>query len=163
MRRPLLLIDIDGVISLFGFDHAQQPQGNYVAVDGIAHFLSTEAGAQLIALSDDFELVWCSGWEEKADEHLPFALGLPAGLAHLTFATEDSGDGRHWKLGSIERYAGHDRPLAWIDDDHDPSCHAWAASRPAPTLLVTTRPDTGLTAAQTAELTAWARAVADEG
>ena len=106
MRRPLLLIDIDGVISLFGFDHAQPPQGNYVAVDGIAHFLSTEAGAQLIALSDDFELVWCSGWEEKADEHLPFALGLPAGLPHVRFEHEGDGDGRHWKLASIDRFAG---------------------------------------------------------
>ncbi|MGO9822328.1 MAG: hypothetical protein ACLPTJ_16985, partial [Solirubrobacteraceae bacterium] len=117
MKPPLLLIDIDGVISLFGFDRAQQPHGNYVAVDGIAHFLSTEAGEQLIALSDEFELVWCSGWEEKADEHLPFALGLPAGLEHVTFDLEDTGDGRHWKLASIDRYAGAQRALAWIDDD----------------------------------------------
>jgi hypothetical protein len=160
MKRPLLLIDIDGVISLFGFDHAQPPAGTYVAVDGIAHFLSTEAGEQLLALSDEFELVWCSGWEEKADEHLPFALGVPARLDHVTFEAEVGAPGRHWKLASIDRHAGVQRPLAWIDDDHDASCHAWAAARPAPTLLVTTESHTGLTAAQTAELTAWARALA---
>ena len=159
MKRPLLLIDIDGVISLFGFDHARSPDGAYVAVDGIAHFLSIEAGEQLLALSDEFELVWCSGWEEKADEHLPFVLGLPAGLAHLTFQTEPGAHGRHWKLSSIDRYVGDQRPLAWIDDDHDASCHAWATARAAPTLLVTTEPHTGLTATQTAELTAWARAL----
>ncbi|MGO9883044.1 MAG: HAD domain-containing protein [Solirubrobacteraceae bacterium] len=160
MKPPLLLIDIDGVISLFGFDHGHPPDGTFVAVDGIAHFLSTNAGAQLLELGNEFELVWCSGWEEKADEHLPLALGLPAGLEHVTFDLEDTGDGRHWKLASIDRYAGAQRALAWIDDDHDASCHAWAASRAAPTLLITTRPEVGLTPAHTAELTAWARALA---
>jgi hypothetical protein len=163
MRRPLLLIDIDGVISLFGFDHAQPPQGNYVAVDGIAHFLSTEAGAQLIALSDDFELVWCSGWEEKADEHLPFALGLPAGLPHVRFEHEGDGGSRHWKLAAIDRFAGDRRALAWLDDGHDLSCDVWAAARDAPTLLVGTDPAIGLIRAHTATLTAWARAVSGEG
>ena len=39
MNRPLLLIDVDGVISLFGFDPARPPDGNFQNVDGIAHFL----------------------------------------------------------------------------------------------------------------------------
>ena len=38
-----------------------------------------------------------------------------------------------------------DRPLAWIDDCLDDSCHSWAESRTAPTLLVPTEPFTGLT------------------
>lgn len=159
MNRPLLLVDIDGVISLFGFDHGRPPDGRFVAVDGIPHFLSIEAADQLRALSEEFELVWCSGWEEKADEHLPLALGLPTGWAHLSFEDRVDGDRRHWKLASIDRYAAQ-RPLAWIDDAHDNSCHAWAASRGAPTLLVATRPETGLTAAHAAQLRAWARALA---
>ena len=44
----------------------------------------------------------------------------------------------HWKLEALDEYAG-DRPLAWIDDSLDESCHAWAAARPAPTLLVPDR------------------------
>jgi hypothetical protein len=75
MARPLLLIDIDGVISLFGFDHRSPPEGRFVSVDGIVHLLSSAAGEHLLELSEAFELAWCSGWEEKADEHLPFALG----------------------------------------------------------------------------------------
>ena len=160
MNRPLLLVDIDGVISLFGFDHGRLPEGRFVAVDGIPHFLSTDAADQLRALSGEFELVWCSGWEEKADEHLPLALGLPAGWAHLSFEGDGNGEGRHWKLASIDRYAGK-RALAWVDDAHDDSCHAWAAARSAPTLLVTTDPAQGLTQAHTATLTAWARGLAD--
>jgi hypothetical protein len=165
MDRPLLLIDIDGVISLFGFDHGRPPEGRFVSVDGIAHFLSAAAGERVLALSEEFELVWCSGWEEKADEHLPFALGLPAGLPHLSFEREGEGDGdgdgdgRHWKLAAVDRHAGPERALAWIDDAHDQSCRAWAAARAAPTLLVTTDPATGLTEAQRSQLAAWAGAL----
>ena len=51
------------------------------------------------------------------------------------------------------RYAG-ERPLAWIDDSLDESCHAWAAARAAPTLLVPTESDIGLTEAHTEALLA---------
>jgi hypothetical protein len=159
--QPLLLVDIDGVISLFGFDPAQPPEGAFITVDGIIHFLSRESGTQLLALADRFELVWCSGWEEKADEHLPFALGLPAGRPHLTFAPAAEGSGRHWKLDAIDAFAGRGRPLAWIDDAHDETCRQWAADRPAPTLLVPTEPATGLTAAHAVELSAWAAGLSD--
>jgi HAD domain in Swiss Army Knife RNA repair proteins len=162
MDRPLLLIDIDGVISLFGFDHRRPPAGSFVAVDGIAHFLSAAAGERVLALGADFELAWCSGWEEKADEYLPFALGLPSGLPHVSFEPEAGSEGRHWKLAAIDRYAGERRPLAWIDDAHDASCLAWAAARRAPTLLVTTDPATGLTAAHAAKLAAWARTLSPD-
>ena len=42
--RPILLIDVDGVISLFGFDPASPPAGRFQLVDGIAHYLSAAAG-----------------------------------------------------------------------------------------------------------------------
>jgi Swiss Army Knife RNA repair-like protein len=160
MDRPLLLIDIDGVISLFGFDAAQPPPGRFLLVDGIPHYLSAGAAELLGDLHNDFELVWCSGWEEKADEYLPFALGLPAGLGHLTFARAAADDPeRHWKLGAIERYAGPDRPLVWIDDQFDATCHRWAHARRAPTELVATDPAIGLTAEHAARLRRWAHAI----
>jgi hypothetical protein len=157
MNRPLLLIDIDGVISLFGFDHRRPPPGRFVTVDGVVHFLSTDAAEQLLTLRGDFDLAWCSGWEEKADEHLPLALGLPAGFPHLTFGDGYADHVRHWKLSAIDAFAGAHRPVAWVDDAHDDSCQAWATERPAPTLLITTDPASGLTAAHTATLSAWAR------
>jgi hypothetical protein len=160
MDPPLLLIDIDGVISLFGFDAAQPPPGRFLLVDGIPHFLSAGAAGLIGALQEHFELVWCSGWEEKADEYLPLALGLPTGLRHLTFAPAEPGPARHWKLAAIDAYAGPHRPLAWIDDQFDDSCHEWAQDRPAPTELVVTDPAVGLTAKQTERLRDWARALA---
>ena len=46
--------------------------------------------------------------------------------------------------------------MAWIDDVHDESEAAWAASRRGPTLLVTTDPAVGLTDEHVASLEAWA-------
>jgi hypothetical protein len=153
----MLLLDVDGVISLFGFDHRRPPPGRYVLVDGMMHFLSATAAALIAELATAFELVWCTGWEEKADEYLPSQLGLPRGLAHLTFAPATAaGAGRHWKLDAIDAFAGARRPLAWIDDEHDDSCRQWAADRAGPTLLVVTDPAVGITAAHVRTLDAWA-------
>ncbi len=156
MDQPLLLIDIDGVISLFGFDAARPPAGRLELVDGVPHFLSTTAAQLLEGLSRQFELVWCSGWEERADQSLPSVLGLPAGLHHLTFADAGDSAGRHWKLAAIDGYAGCDRSVAWIDDGFDESCHAWAAARPGPTLLLATDPAIGLTSEHARRLRDWA-------
>lgn len=154
--RPLLLIDVDGVISLFGFDPAQPPPGSYTLVDGIAHLLSATAGEHLQRLQRAFDPVWCTGWEEKADEYLPLALGLRTRFPHVSFADATPLIDGHWKLAAIDEYAGRDRPLAWIDDAHDERCHRWASERGAPTLLVSTDPASGLTEEHVEELMAWA-------
>jgi hypothetical protein len=157
MEPPLLLVDVDGVISLFGFDPASPPAGRFEMVDGIAHFLSATAGASLRALSEDFELAWCTGWEEKANEYLPLALGLPGPLPHVIFDPGTKPPGAHWKLAAIDAYAGSSRALAWIDDAFDERCWVWAKARPAPTRLVETQPAVGLTTAEVDRLLAWAR------
>jgi hypothetical protein len=154
--RPLLLIDVDGVISLFGFDHRSPPAGRYQLVDGITHFLSVSAGEHLRSLSATFELAWCTGWEEKANEYLPWVLGLDGPLPHVVFDPSDRPTQAHWKLGAIDRHVEPSRPAAWIDDAHDERCVSWAAARPGPTLLVTTDPAIGLTEHEVNRLLAWA-------
>lgn len=151
------MVDVDGVISLFGFDHASPPAGRFEIVDGIAHFLSASAGAHLRELSAEFDLVWCTGWEEKANEYLPGVLGLPGPLPHLVFERNPGRSNGHWKLAAIDLYAGPERPLAWVDDAHDHRCHAWAEARSAPTLLVGTEPAIGITSEHVDELRIWAR------
>jgi hypothetical protein len=161
MDKPVLMVDVDGVISLFGFDPLRPPAGRFEFVDGIAHFLSATAGQHLRQLSGEFELVWCTGWEEKANEYLPVALGLPAPLPHLTFEPGPPHPNGHWKLAAIEAFAGPSRPLAWVDDAHDAACAGWAQARQGPVLLIATEPPVGLTGAHVRELLAWARAVGD--
>lgn len=152
------MIDVDGVISLYGFHVDERPPGAFLAVDGIPHYLSAVAGEHLRALSERFELVWCTGWEERANEYLIHALSLPRALHHLRFDGSPGGAPRHWKLDAIDAHAGPDRPLAWIDDDHG-ACEAWAAERRGPTLLVTAQPHEGITAAHVEELLVWAEAL----
>ncbi len=146
------------MISLFGFDHANRPDGAFEMVDGIAHYLSATAGEHLRTLADSFELVWCTGWEEKANEYLPRALALPGPLPYLSFDQAVGRANTHWKLDAIDAYAGPYRPLAWVDDALVPECATWADARPGPTLLVHTDPPVGITAAHVDELLAWARA-----
>ena len=160
---PLLLIDVDGVLSLFGFDPADPPSGRMALVDGLPHLLSDQAAQALRTLHGAFEFVWCTGWEERAEEHLPHLLGLGGGWPHLQFdraggpGTSTAG---HWKLDAIDAHAGPQRALAWVDDAHDGACSRWAAARPGPTLLVTTAASIGLTATHAAALAAWADALA---
>jgi hypothetical protein len=157
-HKPLLLVDIDGVISLFGGE-LDPRAGSYHTIDGIPHFLSSTAATHLLSLGGIFELVWASGWEERADEYLPYLLGLPAGLPFLRFAPGVGGTQTtlaHWKLEAVDAFAG-ERPLAWIDDAFNPACHEWASARTAPTLLVSTAPAKGLTSREQALLAAWAR------
>jgi len=154
-QRPVLAVDVDGVISLFGFDGplADVP-GRFHLIDGVAHCIADGAGPRLLRLAEHFELVWATGWEERANDHLPLLLGLPADLPVLTFGGRARFGTAHWKLGALDAFAG-DRPLAWIDDSLDKSCHQWAENRTAPTLLVPTRSDVGLTDSQVDALIGW--------
>ena len=154
--NPLLLVDVDGVISLFGFPSDERPEVRGLLVDGLPHLLSAGAAETLLGLAQDFDLAWCTGWEEKADEYLPHALGLPAELPHLTFEHNPGRANGHWKLAAIDAFAGPDRAVAWIDDAHDEACEDWAAARPGPTLLVGTVPWEGLVERHAEELRAWA-------
>jgi len=153
------MVDVDGVISLFagaGSPRERRPEeGSWHSIEGMVHFLSATAAAHLLALAGEFELVWASGWEERADEHLPHLLGLPAGLPFLRFEHAVGRANAHWKLDAIDRYADG-RPLAWIDDALGAECEAWAQRRPSPTLLVQTDPEVGLTEAEARTLSAWA-------
>jgi Swiss Army Knife RNA repair-like protein len=157
-------VDIDGVISLFSFQEARRPEGSFHWIDGIPHFLSSEAAEHLLALSSSFDLAWASGWEEKANEYLPHLLGLPE-LPHIDFDRRVRGTRRtnaHWKLEPIDAYA-ESRALAWIDDAFNDACHEWASERAAPTLLVQTEPAKGLTRREALILESWARGSGREG
>ena len=155
--RPLLLVDVDGVVSLFGFEPPAPAGVVWTSVDGLPHALSRPAGVRLARLACTFDCAWCTGWEERAEEQLPRLLGLPGGWPHMTFAAEPGASPRHWKLAAIEAASGPDRPVAWIDDAFDATCEAWAAGRPGPALLVRTDPATGLREDHVTRLESWAR------
>src|SRR3954471_2033074 len=143
MSRPILAVDIDGVISLFGSeDPPDADTTRFQLVDGVPHLISLTAGNRLLRLAERFELVWASGWEDKANFYLPQLLGLPE-LPHVSFDGAARRGAAHWKLNPLEAY-GEGRAMAWIDDNFDQSCYDWAEARQEPTLLVLTESQLGL-------------------
>lgn len=164
IQRPILAVDVDGVISLFGFE--EQPDRSVARmqlIDGTIHFISNAAGGRLLRLAEHYDLIWATGWEDRANFSLPVLLGIPE-MHHLTFDGAARFGSAHWKLGPLTEY-GRGRALAWIDDNFDESCYAWARERQAagePTLLVPTESHIGIEEVQVEALSAWARGLARE-
>jgi hypothetical protein len=158
--KPILFVDVDGVISLFGFAPGTgELPGPLHWIDGIAHCIPGDVGQRLVTLAERYELVWATGWEERANEHLPFLLKLPfRDLPSLTFDGRAVFGSAHWKVDAVDEYAA-DRPAAWIDDNLGEECYAWARDREAPTLLVETSPSVGLTDEHVSELLEWAESL----
>jgi hypothetical protein len=155
--NPILFVDVDGVISLFGFPpEAAALPGPLRWIDGVAHCIPEDIGERLVTLAERFELVWATGWEERANDHLPHLLKLPfRDLPCLSFDGNAVFGSAHWKVEAIDEYAA-DRPAAWIDDNLNEACHSWARGRSVPTLLVETSPSVGLTDEHVSELLNWA-------
>ena len=161
--KPVLFVDVDGVLSLFGFGPDDEIPGPFHWVDGVAHCIPPAGGERLNRLAERYELVWATGWEEKANEYLPRILRLASPeLPVLTFDGRAVFGSSHWKLEAIAEYA-EGRPAAWLDDNLDAECEAWAAGRDEPTLLVRTETALGLTDAHVDLLLEWAEALASEG
>lgn len=165
--KPLLFIDVDGVISIYGFaGNSGIPRnagasdevvtGRFHMVDGIVHNIGDGMDRRINSLLPHFESVWATGWGDRANDHLVHLLNLPSELEVVEFAVKPSTDGSgHWKLDALTERAG-DAPAAWIDDGHNDACLQWANSRNAPTLLVSTDPFVGLTDGHVDELLTWA-------
>ena len=90
----------------------------------MVHCISLVAGERLRRLAEHYELVWATGWEDRANDYLPNLLGLPE-LPYLSFDGAARFGSAHWKLGPLDEY-GRGRAMAWVDDNFDESCYAWA-------------------------------------
>jgi len=156
MSRPILAIDVDGVISLFGFEEPpERSLARFQLVDGMVHCISLVAGDRLVRLGEHFELVWATGWEEKANFYLPDLLGIPE-LPVISFDGAARFGSAHWKLGPLDEFA-QGRALDWIDDNFNEGCYEWAEEREEPTLLVPTEPHLGIEEVHVEALESWAR------
>lgn len=145
MRRPLLLLDIDGTLCPFDIPEGAQERFS----QRMAHSTPVWVGPHMIGalerLSELYEIHWCSGWEEAANT-VGELHGLPP-LPHVQFVGTKADLHLSWKLGPVLRYLENhlERPVAWIDDELREDAYEWADQRAAPTLLIATDPQLGIT------------------
>jgi len=166
-KRPILAIDVDGVISLFGFESPPPPEvARWELIDGTPHCLSIAAAERIRRLAEQFELVWATGWQDRANDRLSLITGIgPLPViefdAHRETGASAGTTAAHWKLGAIGEFC-LGRSLAWIDDSFDQSCFDWCEAREAegfPTLLVPTEPEIGFEEAQAEVAREWAASI----
>jgi Swiss Army Knife RNA repair-like protein len=162
--RPLLLLDIDGVLNPWAAPTCPPGYVEHRFRAGWRRtrqaWLCPEHGPALRGLADrtGAELAWATNWTHDANTTVGAALGLPA-LPVIEFAGPHTDSGPEWKFRAVARFA-YDRPLAWLDDDFDlrPTAKAaFLARRDPPTLLVPVHPATGLTAAELTTVEDWLR------
>jgi len=152
--RPVLLLDIDGVINVFQCSFARETQ---VAPYLPAIKLLPGLEDWLARLDQAYYLVWCSHSAALVNIDAARAWGL--GPHPLIEPTPDEAPLSDWKAPAVRRcFAGWPGAIAWVEDGFSPAARAWAAARLAQgrrTWLVDVR-ETGLTEEVTEYLLEWA-------
>jgi hypothetical protein len=178
--KPLLLIDVDGVINIFTsttphveweheFLHVNE------GVSGGTDWIRIPLGmsARFAKLAEHYELIWATGWLDRAHNCFAPKLGLEqwdhidvsSGFIHASWsrdAGERNAQALSWKLEPVSEWIEQNaqgRHVAWIDDDLYADAFAWAEERDrnhAPTLLMKTDCPVGLLDHHVDKLVMWA-------
>ncbi|MFF8962255.1 HAD domain-containing protein [Streptomyces globisporus] len=151
--RPLLLLDVDGVLNPFvapACPPGYREHGFFPDDDPPVRLNDSHAPWPAL-LSARFDLVWATGWEDEANTYLAPHFNLPP-LPVIRFPPVPFAPAA--KVPPIAAFTG-DRPAAWVDDAHTAEARLWAESRTARTLLVATDPARGLTEVAVRTLLRW--------
>jgi hypothetical protein len=152
-ERPVLLIDVDGVLNVYGVDDCPEGYAEFELFpdDDEPARLCVLHGEWLRELGEQFDLAWASGWGFDAHRVLGPILGLEefpyVPMPAIPFPPAE-------KVPAIAAFLG-ERQAAWLDDVVTPEARAWARERSAPTLLVDVDHRNGLERRHVDELMAW--------
>ena len=159
--KPLLLVDVDGVLNPYGFDKVPRDFNPYwfFPEDDEPVYLSDTHGKWLHELSDRFDMVWASAWGEEA-RHLiapVFDLSEWPAIPFPAIPFEP-----FEKAPAIDLFVAGG-VCAWVEDRMAEGAFDWAAKRGIPTLLIDVEPSVGLTREMVNQLLEWARFVGEDG
>jgi hypothetical protein len=176
MKKPILLLDIDGVLAPWptklGFD-----ADTHWHHEGMGVHMRRDLKDLVKKLDVVAELQWGTAWQREANVHMLEHIGLTAPIPYIEFSdyegikgvtNEEKEDGVYhifsgpdapetWKLPWIERFCDKnaDRAIAWLDDEILPDAQAYAEAREAPTLFIKTDGTIGLTEDHIEEIEEW--------
>ncbi|MER7754915.1 HAD domain-containing protein [Kitasatospora sp. NPDC097643] len=122
MPKPLLLLDVDGVLNPV-CPHPDAGFDTHTLL-GYSVLLSPRHGEWLRELAAVYDLVWATTWEEDANTHIAPAIGLPTlPVVRFTGYVPRPDDPRVplMELFSARKWApllrhAAGRPFAWVDD-----------------------------------------------
>jgi hypothetical protein len=158
-ERPLLLLDVDGVLNPLG-RRARGFRRYDVTVDDTVYtvFLNRRHGADLLALAEETgaELAWATTWEHLANQWIGPRVGLPrlpvVELGGDVFATR----GVMFKTPYVASFV-KGRPFVWFDDAVGPLDVLYLQEHPdvGEFLLIEIDRDRGLTDEHLDQARAW--------
>jgi len=163
--RPLVLLDVDGVLNLGLFmssrkrSRLRRSEGWYSGRAGDPHdqfasriVLNRNWGPMLASLADlGAELAWATAWQEAANWHISPLLGLSPELRWAPAVhTRKAYTVIPWTEG---------RPWAWLEDIEDELAVASALSGKRPHLPVLVDRATGLTQEHVGRVAEWLRSL----
>lgn len=124
-NRPIVFIDVDGVLNPFAEPRFLKPFGfkRHRILDNDSNtkytmWLNREHAEWLKSLTDIADLAWSTTWNDSAN-HIGYIIGLPP----LPFAQAEHCIGIGGKKFTLKSKSiielANGRPIIWIDDDHD--------------------------------------------
>jgi hypothetical protein len=163
--RPLVLVDIDGVVNAFGARKVLAHQ-RAVRIGQYRIVLDTRHPEWFAELAKEAELRWATMWQAGAARQFSPVAGFGADWDFLGFDAWYAGQPMHvirqarnmtgtgvgsYKWPMILEAGEAARPMVWIDDDMTDEQIIWAierSQRVAPTLFIRPDPEHGFTVAQ---------------
>lgn len=171
MDRPVVALDVDGVLNALGRTSRRPPQAVLMRSEWVTCLTNPAAAGQILPIRLDpdrdsrflaaleavgVQVVWCTTWETAANEAIGPLIGLGPRdvLAISEFAGHPPGPAAA-KIAAIDHHFP-DRRVLWLDDDALAARPQWAA-RADRTLLAPDR-HRGLTTGVRLRALRWALA-----